>query len=458
MNNPFPFESMLTFGFLSCLLLLGVAIRAKMGLFQRMLIPSCLIGGAIGLLVLHISTLESQLDSLEVYAYHFFNISFISIGLTKDEPAATSGFGGKDLLRGASWMALVQGVNFPIQAVISALIVIGLSFFGTELFPTFGFLAPLGFNEGPGQALSMGKAWEALGFEHGGAIGLTFATIGYAFGFLIGVPLVNYGIKKGMAAFGAKTLSKELLVGIHHRDGAKEIAGSLTIHSGNADTLAFHLAMVGFVYTVTYLLVAGLSAIFAPDVQAILWGFFFFFGLVVALLVKSVISFIGVDHLTDPGIQKRISGMSIDYLTIATVCAIQLAVVWRFAVPIFLTALLVGLATTVLVIFLSTGLDNYRLERAAAIYGTVTGTVSCGLLLVRIADPEFRTPAAYEVGIMNIFSLPIIGVCMALLNAPIWWGWSLWLTLLVFLAMAIISASLLKILKLWKPPTKVKDI
>jgi ESS family glutamate:Na+ symporter len=450
MNTPFDFDSMTLFGFLSVLLLLGVAIRAKFVFIQRMLLPGCLIGGVIGFIALHTLPVRIPPNSFETWAYHFFNISFISIGLTMNGGDDQAPYQSGELLRGAGWMALVQGMNFPMQAILSSLVVILLGFIGVELFPTFGFLAPLGFNEGPGQALSIGKAWEAVGFEHGGSIGLTFAAIGYAFGFLLGVPLVNYGVRQGMATIGKAIAPGSFWVGTVGRDEDKEIAGKLTTHSGNVDTLAFHAALVGLVYIVTWSLLGAVCVYLGPEVQAMIWGFFFFFGLLAALVVKWIMKSLKLDHLADPGTQKRITGWSIDYLTVSTICAIQMAVVQQFAVPILLITFTIGIATTCLIMFLAMGLDRFPLERGAAIYGTVTGTVTCGLLLVRIVDPDFRTPAAYEVGIMNLFSLPIIGVCMVLLNAPIWWEWSLGLTLIVFGGLFIASGALLRGLKLWR--------
>lgn len=75
-----------------------------------------------------------------------------------------------------------------------------------------------------------------------------------------------------------------------------------------------------------------------------------------------------------------------------------------------------------LVIYFGKKLDAFGLERSAAIFGTVTGTVSCGLLFLRIVDPEFKTPVAFEIAVMNTFVLPIVGGCTVLVNAPIWWG------------------------------------
>ncbi|NIU58348.1 MAG: sodium:glutamate symporter, partial [Phycisphaerae bacterium] len=97
---------------------------------------------------------------------------------------------------------------------VSGLLVIIFGILGLKLFPTFGFLVPLGFEEGPGQALSVGKVWEGFGFAQAATLGLTFAAIGYFFAFFVGVPLVNWGIRKGLAAHGNQDLSRDVLTGI----------------------------------------------------------------------------------------------------------------------------------------------------------------------------------------------------------------------------------------------------
>lgn len=92
------------------------------------------------------------------------------------------------MLKGPAWMALMQGITFPMQAVLGRVLVLLLGMFGFKLFPTFGFLVPLGFNEGPGQALTISKVWEGIGFADAATIGLTFAAVGYFCAFFIGCP------------------------------------------------------------------------------------------------------------------------------------------------------------------------------------------------------------------------------------------------------------------------------
>ena len=451
MTSPFPFESMLVFGWLASMLLIGVSFRALTPFFQRFLFPSCLIGGIVGLILINARIIDIAASDLETFAYHFFNISFVSVGLTRSNDQENSSSGGKEFIKGSAWMALIMGSCFGLQAAAGGLMVILFGFMGLELFPTFGFLAPLGFEEGPGQALSVGKIWEGFGFAQAATLGLTFAAIGYFFAFFVGVPLVNRGIRKGLAAHRTVNLTRDLLTGIISRDKQTESAGKLALHTGNVDSMAFQAALVGLVYLITYAFVKYFGMLLPPDAAKIMWGFFFVFGLVFAILVTMLLQQFGCEHLVDPGIQRRVTGWSIDFLMVATVMAIQLPVVWEFLMPLSAISIVNGLLTTAVVVYLGKRLWNYNLERTAAVYGTVTGTVSCGLLLLRIADPDFKTPVAMEIAVMNVLAIVPIGAFLLLVNAPVWWHWGTGATTLVFAGIMLIGLALIRVLKLWDP-------
>jgi ESS family glutamate:Na+ symporter len=450
MQIPFPFEPFLVFGSMAIFLLIGIFLRAKIKFLQRFLFPSCLVGGTLGLVVLNTGLLDLKATSFETFAYHLFIISFISVGLTYNADQKKGE--GRELFRGALWMALIEGVSISIQAIIGCLLVIFFVVVGVELFPTFGLFLPLGFTEGPGQALSIGKTWEGFGFENAATIGLTFAAIGFLFAFFVGVPLVNWGIRKGYSSFGSVTLPEDLLRGVISRDKEKESAGGLTMHSGNVETLAFHMALIGLVYVITYGLIIVLGKITSPNVAKGLWGFFFFFGLLIALIVRWVMTRIGILHLIDPGVQRRITGWAVDFLIVATIMAVQVVIVAKFVVPIVVMSLVSGIVTTMVIVYLGNRLETLNLERTVTIYGTCTGTLSSGLLLLRVADPEFRTPVALEVGFMNIIVAPIITASMILVNAPVWWNWSLLAVILAHVGILAFSLILLKVFRLWGTP------
>ncbi len=451
MNTPFPFEPLLLFGYMAVMLLIGMVLRSSVKFFQLYLIPSCFIGGTIGLILTSTGILNVSTDLLETFAYHLFTISFISLGLTSGvtknaDPAV------KKSIKGPLWIGCVSGVVMSMQAIVGALIVFLFNATtGYKLNPLFGFLAPLGFTQGPGQALSVGKVWEEFGFAHAATLGLSFAVFGFAFAFFVGVPLVSWGIRKGFSSEAPKSLSPEVLKGIFRKDSPKETAGDLTTHSGNIDTLAFHAALVGLVYIVTYLLMFVIGKFISEDVAMTLFGFFFFFGVIIALIIKFIITRIGLGYLLDSGVQRRITGWSIDFLIIATIMAIQVVIVWEYIVPIIVISLASGILTTLVVVSLGRRTWSYSLERTVGVYGITTGTASIGLLLLRIADPEFKTPVALELGVQVIFSAPFVFSYMMLMHAPLWWGWSVEMVVLIYAGAMLFSFLLLKLFNFLGP-------
>ena len=153
---------------------------------------------------------------------------------------------------GPLWMALTQSAVFPLQAIIGLSCVLLLGMFGKDLFSTFGLLLPIGFNEGPGQALSIGKVYAEFGFQNAVTVGLTFPVVGYIFCFFVGMPLVKRGLSKGSMQYGKKSLPEDFSIGILPEDQNGVSAGTLTFHSENIDNLSFQLGLVGVIYVITY--------------------------------------------------------------------------------------------------------------------------------------------------------------------------------------------------------------
>ena len=65
-------------------------------------------------------------------------------------------------------------------------------------------------------------------------------------------------------------------------------------------------------------------------------------------------------------------------------------------------------------------LPEYGFERCLIMFGYATGTAASGLLLLRIADPDYETPVAVEGGLMNVFScLTFLPVTLSMPFAPL---------------------------------------
>ena len=71
MSAPFPFESLILFGLLSALLLIGVALRASLGLFQKLLFPASLIGGTVGFVLFNLELFFGRAGAGQVVCLSF---------------------------------------------------------------------------------------------------------------------------------------------------------------------------------------------------------------------------------------------------------------------------------------------------------------------------------------------------------------------------------------------------
>lgn len=453
MTPPFSYDLVIAFGILGVFLLLGVALRAKIGFLQRLIAPSCLVGGVVGLVVINVIPMNLDTEMFEAVVYHLFTLSFVSLGLT----AFGASVGGhkatgselREVVRGAAWGGALQGVTLSVQALVGIGLYVLFRAAGTELFPTFGLFPPLGFTQGPGQALSIGKVWEGFGFANAATIGLTFASIGFAFAFFVGVPLVNWGIRQLGRDGKPVELPPALRKGYVPKDEVGDSAGNQSTHSSNVDALAFQFALSAGVMLLTYGFVTLLNSFFSETVASLLWGFTFFFGLLMAILVGWIAKLLGVSFLIDKGVQKRITGFSVDFLIVATIMAIQPTIVFAYVVPILVISLAAGIATTFVVIYFGRRITGYNLQRMALNYGTCTGTLSSGLLLLRMTDPDFSSPVGVEAGFIAVFALPFVLSSMLLANARFLFGWDLGLVVVGFLVIMVVSLLIIKLMGQW---------
>jgi len=412
----FEWTFFLNLGVISIALLLATYLRSKVRFFQRYLIPNALTAGIILLPFFNYAAPEIGLSqgSLESLIYHLLSISFISMSLRKRSEKPFN----KSILSTSTM--IVSSLTF--QGIIGfGLTFLAIATFFPELFPSFGLFIPLGFELGPGQAMSIGLGWEELGFEGGGSIGLTFAAFGFLWACFGGVFLVNLGVKKGWLR------GKQAAV-LHHSKIRSGVIGKgeepkpgafLTTESEAIDSMTVNTAVVAGVYLFTYLflvLVTCLLGFVGPlgeELAVNLWGLSFVFSAIFALLARKLIDLIGADRILDDGALTRISGFSVDLLVCASVGAISLAVLFKHWIPLLVMVVVGGAATMVYSLWIASRVfTDHKFERAIMLYGASTGTLPTGLALLRVLDPEFETPVAtdymYGSGIAFFLVIPYI--------------------------------------------------
>lgn len=269
------FENLILFGLLSLMLLIGTLLRAKVKLFQDYLVPASIIGGLIGFAIvstgwLKIGEWQITSSSFNWFLFHAFNISYISLLLTR--PRGNQENTSKEVVRGGMWQTLIWTISLPAQALIGGAVIWLYNLAtGNSLSEFIGMIVTHGYTQGPGQAYAFGTLWEKGGIADCATVGVIYAALGFLSAAIVGVPVARWFVRKGLNAnkTGA-SITKEFLTGIMD-EKSTATNGRETTHASTIDTLAFHVALVGIVYLITYAELSWIEAHIKPFFDQYKW-------------------------------------------------------------------------------------------------------------------------------------------------------------------------------------------
>ena len=156
MESTFP--GVLAFAFLATMILVGTVLRANLSFVANSLVPSSLIGGIIGF-VLIASGLSFGFESADftAFTFHFFTLSFMSLCLTGREASPGGSAHTSSIVPGGPWLSIIWIMSLVMQALIGIGVVLAYNgFTDGSLSFYLGAMATHGFTQGPGQALAFG--------------------------------------------------------------------------------------------------------------------------------------------------------------------------------------------------------------------------------------------------------------------------------------------------------------
>ncbi|MCA9655532.1 MAG: hypothetical protein KC501_36790 [Myxococcales bacterium] len=405
-------ESGIVVDLLILALLLGIALVLvrTFGVLRRLAVPHAIVAGLLGLALgpSGAGLLPTDIEAMELIVYHAFAIMFIAVGL-QAAPRSRKPGSAMSLAVGNATIGVVQAI-------------LGLSFVALwlavePLHPGFGLMLTLGFQQGPGQALSLGGAWEQAGMADGGQIGLIFATLGFLYCIGLGVPLVAIARRRGM-------------LGPQDVVAPASEAPAITTTSAEAardEPLSLQLVLVGCVYLAVFGLITGLVALLpaGSKLGATFWGLHFIVGSLIAIALRSLARRVGRDGPFRDDMLARISVVAVDITTAGAIAAVRLEVLGTWLVPILLMTALAGGLTLLGCLWLARrAFPEAPFSHALVLFGMGTGTVSTGLALLRMLDPELRGTVARNTVLGATASVPF-NAPMFLLVLPITAGlWS----------------------------------
>lgn len=406
------FPYLAAFIWIGVLFILGVVLRAKITILQTYLVPSSLIAGVIGFFLITIGAIGMPTSNgwqpiphsvFSIMTYHLFAFGFVGIGFLQNK----SGIESKVMIRGGLWMVLLCGFVWAVQSLIGkGIFELYQIFFGGDFYGGIGYLVGSGFSQGPGQAQAHGLVWEnTYNIANVVSIGLAFGAMGFFAAVLVGVPLAKYGLKKGLLQQQySGSLTKTFLRGIMPKNENPPCALATT-HPGNIDSIAFHLGLFLAMYGLAYLLGLAWSNHMPKEIQSLGFGIMFSWGMLFAMLTRYIMTKFDIIHLLDPQTTRRLTSTCVDFMICAAFMAINVEELKSVAIPFIITIICVTIATLVVIMWFAKRAPEYGFERGLATFGCYTGTVATGLLLLRIIDPDFESPAAIELAVMNAFAL-----------------------------------------------------
>lgn len=404
------------------LLLVGKWTRTKVGLLQRLFLPSSIIAGAFALLVgpqvlgrffSGDSPLaggvwpEPVLDVWSSLPGIMINVVFAALFLGKSIPSPRTIWhkAGPMVAHGQTlaWGQYVVGLTLVLLLLTPAW---GIS-------PMAGALIEIGFEGGHGTAAGLGDTFRELGFEDGADLALGLATIGVVMGVILGTLAINWAVWKGHLK--RPDLSDDDADGLAEHEN-REPAQKPRYSDQAIEPLAIHLGFVGTAILLGWLLLRGLEWLEGTLLVPLGWPELmrhiplFPLAMIGGVGVQVLAERFGCAGMIDRELMNRISGAALDILIVAALGALSLDAIGANAAPFVILAI-GGIAWNLFGFFVLARLMFPRdwAINGLANFGQGIGMTVIGLLLVRMSDPRNRSGAMEAFGYKQLLFEPVVG-------------------------------------------------
>lgn len=405
--------AIIVFCSLSVLLVIGKILRTAVPVFQKLYLPSSVIGGIFGLIIFTFfgdKIPAEVINGIKRIPGFMINVIFAALFLGAVTPKLKMVF--KCAFPQICMGQLLAWGQYVVGLGLAGFIFLPL--FGLN--PTFGNLLEIGFQGGHGTVGGVSEVFRSFKWEDGIALGYTVATFGMIAGIVIGMAMVSWALKKGYVSeirtFHERSLFERIGV---YPSKKRPTAGFQTVFCDSIDSLAFHIALIGLAISVGFGILSLLQyaeITLLPEAKVRLFSGFPLFPLCMigGVMLQMLLNKIKLGSLVDKEQMQRLSGASLDFLVVSAVATIQLKVVADNFLPLLIMVIFGIIFCVALIVFVAPKLlKKDWFEKAIAEFGQATGVTATGLMLLRTVDPENRTEAAASFGYKQLIHEPIMG-------------------------------------------------
>ena len=406
-------------GLLLLFLMLGNILRRTVPLFRKCLIPSALLGGGL-LLVINIICKQCGFilvnrRLMQVITYHCLAIGFAAMSLKTEKSSHKT-----NRTQVVEFGALQSGC-YMLQAFAGlaiTLVLFLLTRYGQQVISYIcGLILPLAYGQGPGNALTWDINFtntEATQFAGNGSFGLSLASIGFVVASVLGVLYINIYKKRGVLSVRNARPSEETVD--HTNPSGEEIPDNESV-----DKFTLQAGFVALAYAISFGFMS-LLGVLSDFTNSIAWGFNFLWASLAAMLIKFVVKQLRKDNLMHRVYinnyqMDRISGFSFDLMIVAGVAAIEINDIKNYILPVVILSVVGAVITYIYVRKVTkTCFKGFEHEMFLMCYGTMTGTASNGMILMKEIDPGLRTPTSSLYILSNFPAMIMIAPLLLLLN------------------------------------------
>lgn len=187
-----------------------------------------------------------------------------------------------------------------------------------------------------------------------------------------------------------------------------------------------------------------------PSIGGTMWGLFFFINMLSGMLVRFAMRKLGIVHLIDGDSMTRLTGWMMEFLLLSTLIGIKFAVVKEYIIPIVALSLILAVFTLFFILYFGRRVPGYSFERTVMMFGTCTGTIPTGLILLRMVDSELKTTVSVEAGMWNM-AVFIFFYVNFIFHGYVVYGWGMPATLGLFALTFLANYTILRVFKLIGP-------
>lgn len=365
-----------------CLFLLaGYLLREFCPLLQKIFLPSAVIGGVIALIG------GQQVLGLWGVPKSFSSFSGQLIMLIMTCLVWGVRFNKSKIIGYLDYFCLLNSARFG-QIALGATAGILLRFVWAGLpegWGTMGFAAYFG---GHGTVATYAAVYESLGKGTDyTAIGMIMATMGLICAVVVGMVIVNIGVRKGWTEY--VNINSELgkyeekrLLPVKMR----ESIGTTRVPGGSINALAFQFAILMALIWIGKNLLKLMGIYIWPGFGSVSNNLY---GIVAAVIIWPIMCKLDLQDYVDRKTCTQISGLSLEVLIVGSIATINLKVLSTFWVPILIQFVIMTLFTAFICFWYNKRIaEKEWFEKGLFVFGQSTGATPTGLALVRAVDPD----------------------------------------------------------------------